>query len=467
MAQHAALLAGMTKPQPASSQPQLIAQQPLGKQPMQWMAQPAVVPGQGVHVPLMPLPHEVIPGVAPGGHPVKPFMRWAGTRRAQVRAAAPHLAPVEVDSLLGAEWQRMDAAAQAPWVAQYEAECAQRGTTQQQQQQPSQEERREKEKAKEAKREQREREHALKQEQREAEKQRKQQAAAEAAALKQKEQEAKSRAKAELQAQKQADRERKAAEKEKQAAERAEERRRRKQEQEELKAAKQEAKLAKKAQREAQREANQAAKGAKKRKRAVEEEEDFFEVEQVVDRRTRVVDGEATAQYLVKWRGYPEGENTWEDEHNLEGSQACVAAFLAKERGLDQVELCESWYKELEQAGLEGCLRYFTEDVTLHAHGPSLSGVYTGREQLRLFFSRLAALTDTRELCCDQDSFFHDVVKMTVHVTGLERGFLKTADRRAYLNQFDHTFWFNQQGKVFKFRVNWNTELPEEQPQAS
>lgn len=48
---------------------------------------------------------------------------------------------------------------------------------------------------------------------------------------------------------------------------------------------------------------------------------DWFEVEKVLDKRTIVFDDDETpaeVQYFVKWKNYPDSENTWEPLGNLD-----------------------------------------------------------------------------------------------------------------------------------------------------
>jgi len=49
------------------------------------------------------------------------------------------------------------------------------------------------------------------------------------------------------------------------------------------------------------------------------EEEDEFEVEEILERRGQ--------QYLIKWKGYPHSENTWEPIHNLGNCQMILRQF--------------------------------------------------------------------------------------------------------------------------------------------
>jgi hypothetical protein len=49
------------------------------------------------------------------------------------------------------------------------------------------------------------------------------------------------------------------------------------------------------------------------------EEEDEFEVEDILERRGQ--------RYLIKWKGYPHSENTWEPIHNLGNCQMILRQF--------------------------------------------------------------------------------------------------------------------------------------------
>jgi chromobox protein 5 len=48
-----------------------------------------------------------------------------------------------------------------------------------------------------------------------------------------------------------------------------------------------------------------------------------FQVEKIVD--SRIVKNKI--QYLVKWVGYPESENTWEPEVNVRNAQDAITQF--------------------------------------------------------------------------------------------------------------------------------------------
>jgi chromobox protein 1 len=48
-----------------------------------------------------------------------------------------------------------------------------------------------------------------------------------------------------------------------------------------------------------------------------------YEIEKLMDK--RVVKGKV--QYLVKWKGYGDFDNTWVEEANLQNAQEAIASF--------------------------------------------------------------------------------------------------------------------------------------------
>ena len=55
-------------------------------------------------------------------------------------------------------------------------------------------------------------------------------------------------------------------------------------------------------------------KSKKRKQREFDEEEEVYSVEKIVKK--RIVEGKV--QYLLKWMNYPDSDNTWEPEENLD-----------------------------------------------------------------------------------------------------------------------------------------------------
>ncbi len=61
---------------------------------------------------------------------------------------------------------------------------------------------------------------------------------------------------------------------------------------------------------------------------------DVFEVERILEKRVRKGEG---VQYLVKWVGYPDSDNTWESEDNFATCKDLVEDFESRQKAEKKV----------------------------------------------------------------------------------------------------------------------------------
>ena len=68
----------------------------------------------------------------------------------------------------------------------------------------------------------------------------------------------------------------------------------------------------------------------------------FYEVEKIVDKRTNIY---GLVEYLVKWKGYPSSDNTWEPKKNLKRLEHLIKEY---ENGMG-----EKFVKKMKKGSLK------------------------------------------------------------------------------------------------------------------
>jgi hypothetical protein len=66
------------------------------------------------------------------------------------------------------------------------------------------------------------------------------------------------------------------------------------------------------------------------------EDHNEYEVEKILDMRERRRGRKSTREFLVKWKGYPEFDATWEPEAHLTNAKKMLKKFLQKQQENDE-----------------------------------------------------------------------------------------------------------------------------------
>ncbi|KAF9650120.1 hypothetical protein BDM02DRAFT_1512793 [Thelephora ganbajun] len=70
-------------------------------------------------------------------------------------------------------------------------------------------------------------------------------------------------------------------------------------------------------------------------KEAVEDDDDEYEIERIMDSSTTIFKDGETA-YFVKWKGYPENENSWVRESDAPNADELISKFLDEKRAREK-----------------------------------------------------------------------------------------------------------------------------------
>ena len=74
-----------------------------------------------------------------------------------------------------------------------------------------------------------------------------------------------------------------------------------------------------------------------------------FEVEAIVEKRVRKVGGQFQGQYLIKWVGYPESDNTWESKKHLTNCKDLLEKFESRLKAEKRFEDAKKCFDEAEK----------------------------------------------------------------------------------------------------------------------
>ena len=89
-------------------------------------------------------------------------------------------------------------------------------------------------------------------------------------------------------------------------------------------------------------------KKTKAQRKVSSSREELYSIEKILDKRIRKG---GRAEYLIKWLNYPESENTWEPENNLDISKqtmvekSMAASLPSTGKNVRSLEMCKSKVK--------------------------------------------------------------------------------------------------------------------------
>ncbi len=127
------------------------------------------------------------------------------------------------------------------------------------------------------------------------------------------------------------------------------------------------------------------------------------------------------------------------------------------------LEQAKKLYELFNEHKIDDILGLLTDDVEWNSFGPDWAlaiGSFKGHDGVKDFFNKLMKQQCNRAFVPLQ-YYASGEVEEVVHAIGFENGYLKEIGEagRPFMNNWDHTFWFNNEGKVYRFRANYNLAL--------
>jgi len=131
----------------------------------------------------------------------------------------------------------------------------------------------------------------------------------------------------------------------------------------------------------------------------------------------------------------------------------------------DNQKAAEALYAAFNAHNIPGILKLLAADVEWSAFSVDWAlaiGFFKGHAGVKDFFAKLVGpgTGQQEDVLFKPLEFF--VSPQSVHVVGVEFGYLTaqvlngTVANKPFFNNFDHTLWFAANGKITKFRANYN-----------
>ena len=126
-------------------------------------------------------------------------------------------------------------------------------------------------------------------------------------------------------------------------------------------------------------------------KKGVAEVNNVFEVESILG----VKKVKNSVLYLVKWKNYPDTENTWEPEINLSGAQKILRDFKSRKQVLDAKDI------KIENAFINN-----SGEILFAVKKGNKTGIFSRKElvetghkdQIIIFYEELISINDNKKM---------------------------------------------------------------------
>jgi ketosteroid isomerase-like protein len=135
---------------------------------------------------------------------------------------------------------------------------------------------------------------------------------------------------------------------------------------------------------------------------------------------------------------------------------------------MNHAATAKALYAAFNAHNIPGILALLDTNIEWNSYGPDFAlavGCFHGTAGVEDFFAKLIGPTTGQQVDTLFEPMSYFVDPTTVHVIGIETGTLTsrvaggTLAGKTFYNDFDHTLWFSNSGKISRFRANYQLSL--------
>jgi ketosteroid isomerase-like protein len=132
---------------------------------------------------------------------------------------------------------------------------------------------------------------------------------------------------------------------------------------------------------------------------------------------------------------------------------------------MDHLATAKALYAAFNAHNIPGILQLLDDNIEWDSFGPDFAlaiGFFRGKSGVQDFFAKLVGPETGQQVDLRFQPKQYFAGGGTVHVIGVETGYLTSrvlggaAANKPFFNNFDHTLWFADSGKITHFRANYN-----------